>query len=525
MSKTETERNSDLGRENTFYRDQLLEFHKKLESLKVSLQNVVDSVAEALELEPGRSAPTRNNDHGKPPPPLPSPVSSDSPEEPNGAASFDLDVPNFEGVDLDFDGVLLLQHNDFHVMNNVIREAPCEEEDLVGQVEEIVNCSADPKPREGMVNDFATPADEIALLHEANKKNFAQSPLHPSINRSQISHMGPGQYSPNKGPVIFSGDQTQIRATNSSFSDHINLVEHFLRQKWQGNSDLVKRDECLSNSVAFMISIFVSTSWTPMTAFYNYTNCHYQVNKLTTWRLNPTTKSYTELAPCYRPTRLQLTVPHPSIIDWTPFSAPRDRLILYHASNPQLDDIICEIGNSYVIETDISKLIAGVGSLVGYISVWDLVRAISPDMTKGDEESSCWESTLHSSALEDECRRSSVDDLSFLSSAPAALPAPSTNALFTSKTLALQAFNLLGMNTGTTYFRIDPAFFERHPELYDGQADMIAHGISIRPLSRQPIPAPKPIDTSILKRYGEMTTWTFGMGLGDRVGPEAVGTC
>src|SRR5258708_22190590 len=98
-----------------------------------------------------------------------------------------------------------------------------------------------------------------------------------------------------------------------------------------------------------MISFFVTTSWAPMTAFYNYTNCHYQVNKLTTWRLNPTTKSYTDLAPCYRPTQLQLAMPHPSIIDWTPFPALRDRLILYHASNPRLDDIICEIGNSYVI--------------------------------------------------------------------------------------------------------------------------------------------------------------------------------
>lgn len=51
VSKTETERNTDLEDENAFYRDQLLGFHKKLESLKVSLQNVVDSVAEALNIE------------------------------------------------------------------------------------------------------------------------------------------------------------------------------------------------------------------------------------------------------------------------------------------------------------------------------------------------------------------------------------------------------------------------------------------------------------------------------------------
>jgi hypothetical protein len=54
-SKPETERNADLEERNKFYSDQLLESHKKLESLQVSLQAVLDSVADALGLQVGCS--------------------------------------------------------------------------------------------------------------------------------------------------------------------------------------------------------------------------------------------------------------------------------------------------------------------------------------------------------------------------------------------------------------------------------------------------------------------------------------
>lgn len=43
---------------------------------------------------------------------------------------------------------------------------------------------------------------------------------------------------------------------------------------------------------------------------------------------------------------------------------------------------MCDIGNSYVVETDISTFVSIIGSIRRYISVWDLVRAISSKTTK-----------------------------------------------------------------------------------------------------------------------------------------------
>ena len=91
------------------------------------------------------------------------------------------------------------------------------------------------------------------------------------------------------------------------------------------------------------------------------------------------------------------------------------------------------------------------------------------------------------------------------------LPAPNVNALFTSKTFALQAFKQFGMDRGAGTFRLDPVFFERHPELYDCRESLIAHGIPLRPPLRTPIPTPRQLDTSLLGRYRELTMWTFDL--------------
>jgi len=50
-AKPETERNTSLEETNRVYRDQLLESQKKLESLQVTLQAVLDSVASTLGLQ------------------------------------------------------------------------------------------------------------------------------------------------------------------------------------------------------------------------------------------------------------------------------------------------------------------------------------------------------------------------------------------------------------------------------------------------------------------------------------------
>jgi hypothetical protein len=48
----------------------------------------------------------------------------------------------------------------------------------------------------------------------------------------------------------------------------------------------------------------------------------------------------------------------------------------------EIDNFICDVATSYVVETDISKLVALDGPMHGYVSRWDIVQA----MGYNDEE-------------------------------------------------------------------------------------------------------------------------------------------
>ena len=268
-----------------------------------------------------------------------------------------------------------------------------------------------------------------------------------------------------------------------------------------------------------MLSVFVCMSWQTMTAWHTYTRAHVPVGHLMTWHLNPTTASYMKIAAHYRPTQLQLAVPHPAVIDWIPWPAMRDKLILCHSANPCLDEIVREIGNSYVVEADLSTLVAGIRPMMGFVGVWDMVRAISPEATASISGTSqtCDEfsyGTIDPDFSSDgDSPQGSIEDSDVVMDQTCVLPAPNANALFNSKAFALQAFKLLGMDKGAGTFRLDPAFFEKHPELYDCQANLTVHGVPLRPPERRSVPIPSPLDSSMLGRYRELTTWTFDLSL------------
>lgn len=228
------------------------------------------------------------------------------------------------------------------------------------------------------------------------------------------------------------------------------------------------------------------------------------------WRLNPTAELFAGIDPAFRPTKLQLAVPHPAIIDWVPFATLRDKLILFYSASPALDDLICEMGNSYVMEGDLSRLIAGLSPTRGYVGVWDLVRAIAPEAAAASSNPAstnlCQTNFDNSPDTVDD-----FDDDDDEEETPhhTTLPAPDATALFSSKVLALEAFKMMGMHTGPGNFLLDPVFFERHPELYDPQADIIARGVPLRPGERKLITTPRPMDAGVLGRYKELSSWSI----------------
>lgn len=58
------------------------------------------------------------------------------------------------------------------------------------------------------------------------------------------------------------------------------------------------------------------------------------------WRNFPCVESYRRLPPCYRPTEMQLCIPHSPFIDWLPWPDLREQLISLQPSNQIDSDVI-----------------------------------------------------------------------------------------------------------------------------------------------------------------------------------------
>lgn len=68
---------------------------------------------------------------------------------------------------------------------------------------------------------------------------------HPSglqVPRSLPVHIGSDAYGSivDRGPLLVNGHDFQLRGTNSLFSDHIAVLEHFLRKKWVSSGAVMK---------------------------------------------------------------------------------------------------------------------------------------------------------------------------------------------------------------------------------------------------------------------------------------------
>jgi hypothetical protein len=83
----------------------------------------------------------------------------------------------------------------------------------------------------------------------------------------------------------------------------------------------------------------VRESWPTAEGFWNLTTCIQGFLYAELWRNFPCEDSYKSLPAAYRPTQMQLLVPHSPIIDWLPWPDLRDMIILYQ---DQIDiDALC----------------------------------------------------------------------------------------------------------------------------------------------------------------------------------------
>lgn len=299
-----------------------------------------------------------------------------------------------------------------------------------------------------------------------------------------------------------------------------------------------------------MLLTFVSISWQTMTAWHTHTRAHEALKNLTEWRMYKTPETYAQIIPSYRPTRLQMAVSYPSVIAWIPWPSLRDKMILHHAANPRLDELVCDVGNSYVVQADLSRLVRCPEPVIGYVGVWDMVRAIAPEATvsspRSARENSCpspceedvigaapWDASprfapgsvaTHSPFQGADDQGPDADTIRHIldietmahsqsHSHSRSLPCENVDELFSSRSLAMQAFKALGMDTGAFRYRLDPAFFERHPELYDPSSNLMAQGVALRPSRQVAMVGPRHLDSSVVGQYQEMAKYVVDMML------------
>ncbi|KAK0660293.1 hypothetical protein DIS24_g3436 [Lasiodiplodia hormozganensis] len=276
--------------------------------------------------------------------------------------------------------------------------------------------------------------------------------------------------------------------SNSLFSDHISSLQGCILTKWQHISSQQPADATLhklQQSVSIMLSMFHGLTRPFAMSWYTWTKWYNHISDMMTWQLNPTREMYAHLHPRYRPSALQLSASYPTYIDWCPFPAVRDKLILMHAANPLIDDMLLDMAYSYCVETDLSQLVSTSHQpMPGYVRVWDIIQAM------GDDDD---------------------DDHHLLSHTATTLPAPSAAAIFQSPVYARLVFHLLRMDDGVSVYKLDPAVFSKHPELYSPElADVMASGVPLQPPSPHiPIPPTVNLDPDTLKVYRHFADWSL----------------
>ncbi|WKT52615.1 hypothetical protein QSH57_003129 [Fusarium oxysporum f. sp. vasinfectum] len=269
--------------------------------------------------------------------------------------------------------------------------------------------------------------------------------------------------------------------SNSPFSDHIHMLKRLLSSKVGTAARFVDAQSYRSifQSVSTVWALFNSITrpdvmnWLSKTKFFH-------IIELTIWQILPCPYTFSRVQQQYRPTQLQVTLQgqYPCVIDWVPFPLIRDRLIQYHAANPSIDQIFCDAVSAYVVESHLSDLVIGCPPLKVYVRVTDLVISMA-----GDEG----------------------EDPDIVPT----IPATNVQTLFTSPKHARLAFEHLKMDCGSSYYKVDPIFFEKYPELYTASDEKIAKGIPLKPEFQTTITRPVHLDNTTVGLYSNFIDFMF----------------
>jgi hypothetical protein len=98
-----------------------------------------------------------------------------------------------------------------------------------------------------------------------------------------------------------------------------------------------------------MLHEYLEQCWPVMRPWFQVTHTSHLMCAVLWWQITNTDAAASQLSRVYAPTAVQLSVPHPSILDWVPHSTLRDLFILNQDSF-DLDEVICDLAAAYVVE-------------------------------------------------------------------------------------------------------------------------------------------------------------------------------
>ena len=242
----ESARIKEIEEQNQQLRDQLLSCHKKLESLSLSMKALADCAAKSLGIESGNGA-----------------CKASSTRQDCGTPSDEESIPVLEET-----------HNAQNDKDDLVQQD-------IAQVPELI-CSLQQSPNQNMDREqhSTTRSQELAIwsgtstpksnnpdglfrngsLNSAsffgsNSDLFYQN-VSPFCQMQLPSYAGMGAMSYahaiSRAPLLIRGPHGDLHKSNSLFSDHIAVVEHFLKQKWASPRSLLKHGE--EGSVTFLVS-------------------------------------------------------------------------------------------------------------------------------------------------------------------------------------------------------------------------------------------------------------------------------
>ena len=298
-------------------------------------------------------------------------------------------------------------------------------------------------------------------------------------------------------------------SSNSPFSEHVVALKGMVRGKWEALGEspashpdlyvvilpfrgctprlLMLMNDRFYQSVSMVLSAFHSVSRPGAMTWYAKCRFSYTVDLIIS-QLCPSPQTLQRVHPFYRltPVQIHYLESYPAIIDWIPFPSLRDKFILLHSANPLIDNIFCDAISGYVVQTRMCDLVAGTTSLPIYVRVLDLIAAMDPQ-----------------SSFVTSFKSGEVSGVK--------LPAPSAEKIFESPEFARLVFQKLEMDQGPSNYKMDPAFFQKYPELYDPAVNIMAYGVPVRPDIQTILPQPRPLDRITLKAYRDFTDFSTDM--------------